>query len=132
MQNDPALYLQILLAVALLAALRPPALPREHLQRRSDHDAGPGRASQHDDDLEQAQDRGYVSHFIGKWHVGMASLSTQTPQARDFETTLNYFDSGNNYYDSTTEQNCLDPETQREVTAVDLWNTTGPTHERHV
>ena len=34
--------------------------------------------------------------------------------------------SGNNYYDSTTEQNCLDPETQREVTAVDLWNTTGP------
>ena len=69
---------------------------------------------------------GYVSHFIGKWHVGMASLSTQTPQARDFETTLNYFDSGNNYYDSTTQQNCLDPETQREVTAVDLWNTTGP------
>ena len=56
----------------------------------------------------------------------MASLSTQTPQARDFATTLNYFDSGNNYYDSTTEQNCRDPSTKQEVTAVDLWNTTGP------
>jgi arylsulfatase A-like enzyme len=69
---------------------------------------------------------GYHSHFIGKWHVGMASRSTQTPQARDFETTLNYFDSGNNYYDSTTEQSCHDPTTKHEVQAVDLWNTTGP------
>ena len=66
---------------------------------------------------------GYHSHFIGKWHVGMASRSTQTPQARDFETTLNYFDSGNNYYDSTTEQSCHDPTTKHEVQAVDLWNT---------
>ena len=29
-------------------------------------------------------------------------------------------------YDSTTEQNCIDPATKQEVTAVDLWNTTGP------
>ena len=56
----------------------------------------------------------------------MASLATQTPQARDFATTLNYFDSGNNYYDSTTQQNCVDPATKEEVVAVDLWNTTGP------
>ena len=25
---------------------------------------------------------GYVSHFIGKWHVGMASLSTPMPKAK--------------------------------------------------
>ena len=56
----------------------------------------------------------------------MASLSTQTPQARGFDTTLNYFDSGNNYYDSTTVQDCLDPATQEEVTGVDLWDTPGP------
>jgi hypothetical protein len=56
----------------------------------------------------------------------MASLSKQTPQARGFETTLNYFDSGNNYYDSTTEQDCTDPTTKKEVTGIDLWNTTGP------
>ena len=56
----------------------------------------------------------------------MASLSTQTPQARGFDTTLNYFDSGNNYYDSTTVQDCLDPATQEEVTGVDLWDTSGP------
>jgi hypothetical protein len=55
----------------------------------------------------------------------MASLSTQTPQARGFATTLNYFDSGNNYYDSTTDQDCLDPGGD-EVIAVDLWDTTGP------
>jgi len=67
---------------------------------------------------------GYHSHFIGKWHIGMSSLSTQTPQARGFETTLNYFDSGNNMYDSTTVQNC---QIGREwITGVDLWNTDGP------
>lgn len=69
---------------------------------------------------------GYHAHFIGKWHAGMASLSTQTPQGRGFDTTLNYFDSGNNYYDSTTEQNCLDPLTNDTVIAVDLWDTSGP------
>jgi len=69
---------------------------------------------------------GYTSHFIGKWHVGMASKSTQTPQARGFATTLNYFDSGNNYYDSTTDQDCFDPASGKEVTAVDLWDTGGP------
>jgi arylsulfatase A-like enzyme len=67
---------------------------------------------------------GYHCHFIGKWHAGMASLSRNVPQARGFETTLNYFDSGNNYYDSTTDQDCHYK--KKEVTAVDLWNTDGP------
>ena len=39
--------------------------------------------------------------FIGKWHVGMASASSQTPKARGFDSSLGYFHATNSYYDET-------------------------------
>ena len=44
---------------------------------------------------------GYRSHMLGKWHVGMATPA-HTPIGRGFESSLHYFDSGNNYYNQTT------------------------------
>lgn len=48
----------------------------------------------------------YATHFIGKWHMGMASKSKQTPQARGFDTSLAYFHSENNYYNQRRAEGC--------------------------
>eukprot|EP01060_Flectonema_neradi_P015829 TRINITY_DN22473_c0_g1_i1.p1 TRINITY_DN22473_c0_g1~~TRINITY_DN22473_c0_g1_i1.p1 ORF type:complete len:537 (+),score=95.68 TRINITY_DN22473_c0_g1_i1:45-1613(+) len=66
---------------------------------------------------EKLNSAGYISHFIGKWHVGMASKKTKTPEARGFKTGLGYFHSNNNYYTSVRQQGCNNTE------AVDLWDT---------
>ena len=63
---------------------------------------------------------GYSNHFIGKWHVGMSSRSMSTPLARDFDTSIGYFHSTNNYYDSTRAEGC------NNSAAVDLWDGAGP------
>jgi arylsulfatase A-like enzyme len=64
--------------------------------------------------------RGYATHFLGKWHIGMASRSTMTPRARGFDTSLGYFHSTNSYYDSRRAEGCAGEE------AVDLWQDDGP------
>ncbi|KAJ8610168.1 hypothetical protein CTAYLR_008744 [Chrysophaeum taylorii] len=61
---------------------------------------------------------GYATHFVGKWHVGMASRSKQIPVARGFDSSLGYFHSNNNYYDSRRGQGC--------GVAVDLWDGEAP------
>ena len=63
---------------------------------------------------------GYRTHFAGKWHVGMASASTQPPLARGFDTSLGYFHSTNNYYDQRRAEGCGD------AAYVDLWDGDGP------
>lgn len=68
--------------------------------------------------LKQA---GYATHQVGKWHVGMASKSTQTPLARGFDSSLFYFHSEVNYYTSVRGQGC--------GVAVDLYDGTGPSTE---
>lgn len=63
---------------------------------------------------------GYRTHFAGKWHLGMASRTLSTPEARGFDSSLGYFHSTNNYYDSTRAEACED------VAFVDLWDGSGP------
>jgi len=63
---------------------------------------------------------GYATHFIGKWHVGMASQSQNIPKARGFDSSLGYFHSTNNYYDSRRAEGC------NNEPAVDLWDTDKP------
>jgi len=48
------------------------------------------------------QEVGYITHMIGKWHLGMANKA-HLPMNRGFNTSLHYFDSGNNYYDQTAQ-----------------------------
>lgn len=57
---------------------------------------------------------GYATNFVGKWHIGMASMSQQIPRARGFDTSLGYFHSENNYFSSVRRQGC--------ASAVDLWD----------
>ena len=66
------------------------------------------------------RDAGYRTHFVGKWHLGMASRSLQTPAARGFDTSLGYFHSTNNYYDGTRAEGCGD------AAHADLWDGDGP------
>ena len=70
---------------------------------------------------------GYACHFVGKWHIGMASASMQTPRARGFDTSLAYFHSTNNYYDQTNDgvhhSGC-----GAVPGAVDLYDTDGPAY----
>ncbi|EGB11339.1 hypothetical protein AURANDRAFT_2359, partial [Aureococcus anophagefferens] len=68
------------------------------------------------------RDAGYRTHFVGKWHLGMASRSLQTPAARGFDTSLGYFHSTNNYYDGTRAEGCGD------AAHADLWDGDGPSH----
>eukprot|EP00937_MAST-01D_sp_MAST-1D-sp2_P002290 g2290.t1 len=70
----------------------------------------------------------YATHFIGKWHIGMASASAQTPKARGFDTSLAYFHSTNSYYDETNagthHSGC-----GAVPGAVDLFEDNGPARE---
>ena len=63
---------------------------------------------------------GYTSHFIGKWHVGMADKATHTPEARGFSSSLGYFHARNSYYTSEMVQGC------GKKPAVDLWDSGSP------
>ena len=63
---------------------------------------------------------GYTSHFIGKWHVGMADPATTTPEGRGFASSLGYFHSTNSYYNSQRTQGC------NNHPAVDLWDSGRP------
>lgn len=58
--------------------------------------------------------------LTGKWHVGMASLSSNPPETRGFDTSLGYFHSTNNYYDMTRAEGCDD------FISTDLWDTGAP------
>ena len=69
---------------------------------------------------EQLGKAGYVSHFVGKWHVGMASRRSNPPEARGFSTSLGYFHSTNNYYNGLRAQGCADRP------ALDVWDTGAP------
>jgi len=51
---------------------------------------------------KKLKEAGYISHMLGKWHIGMADKA-HLPVNRGFETSLHYFDSGNNYYDQTAQ-----------------------------
>ena len=62
----------------------------------------------------------YATHFIGKWHMGMASKSKQTPHARGFDTSLAYFHSMNNYYNQHRAEGCDG------TVAVDLYEDEAP------
>ena len=46
---------------------------------------------------------GYVCHFVGKWHVGMATTAL-TPLGRSFNTSLGYFHSENDYFTQKRHQ----------------------------
>ena len=61
----------------------------------------------------------YIPHFVGKWHVGMATRA-QTPHGRGFATSLNYFHSFNDYFDQQRFDGCGN------VPHVDLWDTDHP------
>ena len=61
---------------------------------------------------------GYATHMVGKWDAGMATPD-HTPQGRGFDTSLNYFNHANDYYDETAG-NC------NKTHIVDLWDTDKP------
>lgn len=67
---------------------------------------------------EVLKEAGYATHFLGKWHIGMASASRQTPKARGFDSSLGYFHSNNDYYSMVRGQGC--------GVAVDLWDHDAP------
>eukprot|EP01063_Lacrimia_lanifica_P015644 TRINITY_DN22333_c0_g1_i1.p1 TRINITY_DN22333_c0_g1~~TRINITY_DN22333_c0_g1_i1.p1 ORF type:complete len:539 (+),score=165.43 TRINITY_DN22333_c0_g1_i1:33-1649(+) len=69
---------------------------------------------------EKLRGAGYATHFIGKWHVGMARGSAQPPEARGFDSSLGYFHSANSYYTAERAEGCGG------VPAVDLWDTGRP------
>lgn len=54
-----------------------------------------------------------------QWHVGMARPAN-TPQGKGFASSLNYFHSMNNYYNSLRSEGCDDRP------ATDLWDTDRP------
>jgi len=94
---------------------------------------------------QRLREVGYRSHMVGKWHVGMAreantpqgkafipiphrtvcsALLTPTPTAgKGFASSLNYFHSMNNYYNSRRAEGCGDHP------ATDLWDTDRPARE---
>jgi arylsulfatase I/J len=68
----------------------------------------------------------YATHFIGKWHIGMASKTTQIPIARGFDTSLGYFHSTNNYYNSHAGATHQAISVCGHSPAVDLYLNDGP------
>eukprot|EP00756_Hemistasia_phaeocysticola_P050712 Hpha_TRINITY_DN25904_c0_g1::TRINITY_DN25904_c0_g1_i1::g.185262::m.185262/K01135/ARSB; arylsulfatase B len=71
---------------------------------------------------ERLHGAGYKTHFVGKWHVGMASPRV-TPEGRGFESSLGYFHSTNDYYSSVRQEGCDG------LPAVDLWDSGKPAYE---
>ena len=66
---------------------------------------------------------GYESHFVGKWHVGMATYN-QTPVARGFKSSLGYFHSENDYFtQERADGPCRSGEGGDKKSFVDLWDT---------
>jgi arylsulfatase B len=68
---------------------------------------------------EKLASAGYIGHFIGKWHIGMATTA-QTPRGRGFRTSLGYFHSFNDYFTQQRAEGCDG------VPYVDLWDTDHP------
>eukprot|EP00729_Bicosta_minor_P022461 gene22461-9870_t len=65
------------------------------------------------------QSVGYVTHHIGKWHLGMA-MDWQTPFGRGFNTSLGYLGGGEDHYTQggmKQEWGCV---------GTDLYGTHGP------
>lgn len=65
--------------------------------------------------LKQA---GYATHMVGKWDAGMATPD-HTPKGRGFDTSLNYFNHANDYYNE--HAGSCDG-----TGIVDLWSTDKP------
>jgi len=78
---------------------------------------------------EKLKEAGYISHMIGKWHLGMYD-EAHLPMNRGFNSSLHYFDSGNNYYDQTAQATSCDyayyTYTYYWPVATDLWDTDKP------
>uniref|UniRef100_A0A6U7P1N7 Sulfatase N-terminal domain-containing protein n=2 Tax=Haptolina brevifila TaxID=156173 RepID=A0A6U7P1N7_9EUKA len=72
---------------------------------------------------EKLATAGYVSHFVGKWHIGMARRQASPPEARGFATSLGYFHSTNNYYNGLRAEGCANQP------ALDLWDSGRPASE---
>ena len=62
---------------------------------------------------------GYTTHMVGKWNAGMATPD-HTPQGKGFDTSLNYFNHANDFYDETAGISC------NKTRIVDLWDTDKP------
>ena len=64
---------------------------------------------------------GYATHVVGKWNVGTATYD-HTPEGRDFDSSLIYFSSSNDYY--TQQEGECDG-----TSIVDLWDSGSPASE---
>lgn len=71
---------------------------------------------------------GYATHMVGKWHCGLATPD-HTPYGRGYDTSLNYFDAANDYWNSTYLHPCQGS-TGNPVEVFDFWNTTGPAKDQ--
>ena len=56
-----------------------------------------------------------VQHFVGKWDAGMATPK-HTPQGRGYDTSLNYFEHKNDFWNSKSMQTSCGG-------TYDLWDT---------
>eukprot|EP01084_Bolivina_argentea_P027872 51784_1 len=65
----------------------------------------------------------YIAHQVGKWHLGMASIS-YIPIGRGFTTSLGYLVSGGeDHYTQNYTQNSID---NISCSGIDLWDTNTP------
>lgn len=76
---------------------------------------------------------GYKCHHFGKWHVGQATMA-HTPYGRSFETSLTFFNFGEDHYTQQRggqaffEGNPSAVEDPPNCQGVDLWNHTEPAY----
>lgn len=78
---------------------------------------------------------GYKTHQVGKWHCGQAT-NAHIPHGRGFDTSLGYFNWGEDHYDHkrggqalpvSNPHPAVSPQANSPCpTAIDLWNTTQP------
>ena len=59
-----------------------------------------------------------MQHFVGKWDAGMATPK-HTPQGRGYDTSLNYFEHKNDFWNSKSMQTSCGG-------TYDLWDTDQP------